>query len=111
MEWRGGGTRGVECVKWFSAGSGCLDRVGSGSGKRQWQWKVAMAVESGGGSGKWRWQWQWEEAVEVGIGSDSRKWDASGIVPEGCQKLGLSLVRRGFSKYNEVACEGFTGLE
>ena len=73
MEWRGGGTRGVECVKWFSAGNGCLDRVGRGSG--------------------------------------SRKWDASGIVPEGCQKLGLSLVRRGFSKYNEVACEGFTGLE
>lgn len=53
MEWRGGGTRGVECVKWFSAGSGCLGRVGSGSG-----------------SGKW--QWQWEEAVAVGRGSGSR---------------------------------------
>lgn len=37
MEWRGGGTWGVECVKWFSAGSGCLGRVESGSGKWQWQ--------------------------------------------------------------------------
>lgn len=36
MEWRGGGTRGVECVKW------------------QWQWKVAMAVESGSDSMKWK---------------------------------------------------------
>ena len=34
MEWRGGGTRGVECVKW--------------------QWEVAVAVESGNGSGKWQ---------------------------------------------------------
>lgn len=59
MEWRGGGTRGVECVKWFSAGSGCLGRVesGSGSGKWQWQWKVAVAVavESGSGSRKRQW--------------------------------------------------------
>ena len=52
MEWRGGGTRGVECVKWFSAGSGCLGRVESGSGK--WQHEVAVAVESGNGSGKWQ---------------------------------------------------------
>ena len=52
MEWRGGGKRGVECVKWFSAGSGCLGRVGrgSGSGKWQWQWKVAVAVGRGSGS-------------------------------------------------------------
>lgn len=65
MEWRSGGTRGVECMKWFSAGSGCMDRVGrgSGSGKRQWQWEVAVAVGRGSGNG-------------------SRKWDASGIVPE-----------------------------
>ena len=89
----------VQCREWMSGQSG----------KRQWQWEEAVAVGRGSGSGKW--QWQWEEAVEVGIGSGSRKWDASGIVPEGCQKLGLSLVRRGFSKYNEVACEGFTGLE
>ena len=85
----------VQCREWMSGQSG------------KWQWEVAVAV--GGGNGSWN--RQWEEAVEVGIGSDSRKWDASGIVPEGCQKLGLSLVRRGFSKYNEVACEGFTGLE
>lgn len=56
-------------------------------------------------------QWEEEVAMGVGRGSGSRKWDTSGIVPEGCQKLGLSLVRRGFSKYNEVVCEGFTGLE
>ena len=67
MEWRGGGTRGVECVKWFSAGNGCLGRVESGSGNRQWQHEVAVAV--GRGSGKW----QWEAAVAVGSGSDSMK--------------------------------------
>ena len=89
----------VQCREWMSRQSG------------KWQWKVAVAVGIGSGSGKWQWQWKVAVAVEVGIGSDSRKWDASGIVPEGCQKLGLSLVRRGFSKYNEVACEGFTGLE
>ena len=56
MEWRGGGTRGVECVKWFSAGNGCLDRVGRGSGSGKWPWQheVAVAVESGNGSGKWQ---------------------------------------------------------
>lgn len=54
MEWRGGGTWGVESVRWFSAGSGCLDRVGrgSGSGKRQRQHEVEEAV--GRGSGKWQ---------------------------------------------------------
>jgi len=58
MEWRGGGTWGVESVRWFSAGRGCLGRVesGSGSGKWQWQWEVAMAVGIGSGSGKRQWQ-------------------------------------------------------
>ena len=61
-------------------------------------------------------EWQGEVAVAVGIGSGKRQWKEAVAVGSGmhqglCQKLGLSLVRRGFSKYNEVACEGFTGLE
>ena len=34
MEWRGGGTRGVECVKWQWE---VAVAVGIGSGKRQWE--------------------------------------------------------------------------
>lgn len=49
MEWRGGGTRGVECVKWQWEVA-----VGIGSGKRQWQLEVAV----GRGSGSMKWQWQ-----------------------------------------------------
>lgn len=37
MEWRGGGTRGVECVKWQWE---VAVAVGIGSGKRQWQWEL-----------------------------------------------------------------------
>ena len=56
------------------AGSGmcevvqCREWMSGQSGK--WQWEEAVEVGRGSGSGKW--QWQWEEAVAVGRGSGSR---------------------------------------